>query len=212
MGLFLLFACSEKKQAEQEPISENLPFYQDASFTPQWLEEGSPALEKFHRIPEFSLLNQVGDTITEKNLDGKLVVADFFFTTCPGICPKMTRNMQWVQETFKDDPAVLLLSHSVTPEFDSIPVLTRYAKDYGIQGDKWHLLTGDRKQIYALGRQAYFVEEDLGIPKNEFDFLHTENFVLLDRQRRIRGIYNGLNKRSVQQLIDDIKLLLGESS
>jgi len=212
LGLFMMFACSEKKQGEPEQISETLPYYQDASFTPQWLEEGSLVLEEFHRIPEFSLLNQVGDTITEKNLDGKLVVADFFFTTCPGICPKMTRNMQWVQEAFKENPSVLLLSHSVTPEYDSIPVLAKYAKDYDIQGDKWHLLTGDRKQIYALGRQSYFVEEDLGIPKNEFDFLHTENFVLLDRQRRIRGIYNGLNKRSVQQLIDDIKLLLGESS
>lgn len=203
------FESNEVAQYEEELPSRtgSLPFYNDPSFTPLWLEEGSSELKDFHQIPAFSLTNQLGESITEQDLDGKIVVADFFFTTCPGICPKMTRNMQLVQEAFESDTEILLVSHSVTPEIDSENVLYKYANNHGVIKSKWHLLTGDRELIYQLGRQSYFVEEDLGLPKNEMDFLHTENFVLLDKQRRIRGIYNGLNKRSVQQLITDIKTL-----
>lgn len=217
-GMVLLLAScrqfepKEVAQHEGELPSRtaSLPFYNDPSFTPLWLEEGSSELEDFHQIPAFSLKNQLGESITEQDLDGKIVVADFFFTTCPGICPKMTRNMQLVQKAFETDSDILLVSHSVTPEIDQEDVLNKYANNHGVINGKWHLLTGERELIYQLGRQSYFVEEDLGLPKNDMDFLHTENFVLLDKQRRIRGIYNGLNKRSVQQLITDIKSLMAK--
>jgi protein SCO1/2 len=212
---WLSVSCHQKPKQNEVVLNENelpsrtatLPFYNDPSFTPQWIEEGDTKLLGFHQIPAFSLENQLGETITEQNLNGKIVVADFFFTTCPGICPKMTRNMQLVQKAFESDPDVLLVSHSVTPEIDNAEVLKKYAGNHDVLSGKWHLLTGEREVIYSLGRQSYFVEEDLGLPKNEMDFLHTENFILLDKKRRIRGIYNGLNKRSVLQLITDIKSL-----
>jgi protein SCO1/2 len=119
----------------------------------------------------------------------------------------MTANMDILQQEFKNDAEILLLSHSVTPEMDSIPVLKAYAENKGINSEKWHLVTGERSQIYDLGRNHYFVEEDLGEAKTDDDFLHTENFVLIDKNRQIRGIYNGLNKTAVQQLIADIKTL-----
>lgn len=134
-------------------------------------------------------------------------MTDFFFTVCPGICPKMMANMMDLQNEFLNDNDVLLLSHSVTPERDSVPVLKKYAEDKGIISKRWHLVTGRQEEIYKLGRKDYFVEEDLGLEKEVDDFLHTENFVLIDRKGHIRGIYNGLNKTAVQQLITDIKTL-----
>lgn len=190
---------------------EHLPFYSEASFTPNWIEPGDPALVNFHKIPVFSLLNQEGDTITEATFSGKIYITDFFFTVCPGICPKMTKNMGYLQDVFSDNQEVLLLSHSVTPRYDSIPVLKEYAEEKGVNSDKWHLVTGDRDEIYSLGRQAYFVEENLGIEKGLDEFLHTENFVLVDKNRHIRGIYNGLNKTDLETLIGDVQTLLKES-
>lgn len=119
----------------------------------------------------------------------------------------MTEQMARIQEAFLDDDEVLLLSHSVTPSRDSVPVLQTYALEKGVKSGKWHLVTGAREEVYRLGRQAYFVEEDLGIKRDLNDFLHTENFVLIDQNRHIRGIYNGLNSASVDQLINDIQKL-----
>ncbi len=184
-----------------------LPFYNEATYTPQWIIEKEVAND-FHQIPAFQLVDQEGDQITEQHLNDRITVVDFFFTSCPGICPKMTSNMMMVQEAFLSDDGVQILSHSVTPEYDSIPVLKEYAELKGIQKDKWHLLTGERSVIYDLGRNQYFIEEDLGLEKDPEDFIHTENFVLIDKNRRIRGIYNGLNKTSVRQLIADVKTLL----
>jgi len=188
-----------------------LPFYKEATFTPYWLDAKSEAADIMHRIPKFNLVNQLGEEVTEETFKDKIYVADFFFTTCPGICPKMTANMMVLQEAFLEEDDVLLLSHSVTPETDSVSTLKRYAETKGVIDRKWHLVTGDRKQIYDLGRRAYFAEEDLGVDKTEDDFLHTENFVLIDKNRHIRGIYNGLNKTSVQQLIADVKTLQHEN-
>lgn len=203
----LLVACTNLPKAAVAEQLE-LPFYQDATFTPHWLPAESDSLADWHRIQPFSLINQVGDTITEASLDGKIYVADFFFTACPGICPKMTSNMAILQEAFMDEPDIILLSHSVTPKYDSVAVLKEYAEAKGVDAKKWHLLTGDRDEIYRLGRHDYFVEEDLGLEKSRDDFLHTENFVLIDRNRHIRGIYNGLNRASVDQLAADIRSLL----
>lgn len=209
--IFFLASCSEKKQ-EKESRVDSLPYYAEASFTPQWISPQDPFLADFHQIPAFSLLNQEGDTITERSISGKIYVADFFFSTCPGICPKMTKNMVMVQEAFLEDEEILLLSHSVMPSWDSVSVLKAYAEEHGVNSQKWHLLTGNMEEIYSLGREQYFVEEDLGLQKSADDFLHTENFVLIDKQRHIRGIYNGLNKNSVQQLIADIKTLKLENT
>lgn len=214
--LFLLialsfFACNETQQAKKNSRVDTLPFYNEATFTPHWMASDDEKLKSFHRISPFKLTNQNGNTVTEKTFDGKIYVADFFFTTCPGICPKMTANMMDLQEEFLHDNDVLLLSHTVTPESDSVSVLKRFAKYKGIQSEKWHLVTGDRQEIYNLGRKDYFVEENLGLDKDEDEFLHTENFVLIDKNRHIRGIFNGLNKASVKQLIADIKTLKKEN-
>lgn len=205
----LLIGC-QSNRSEKTSRVENLPFYKEATFTPNWLDPNEvPA--NFHQIPSFSLINQNGDEVTETHLDGKLTVVDFFFTTCPGICPKMTDNMSIVQEAFLDEELVQIFSHSVTPEYDSAEVLLAYADQKGIVNGKWQLLTGKRSTIYDLGRNQYFVEEDLGLEKDPDDFIHTENFILIDSNRRIRGIYNGLNKSSIQQLIADVKTLKKET-
>lgn len=186
---------------------DTLPYYNEATFTPHWISPDSDELASFHQISSFNLVNQNGQYISEATFNGKIYVADFFFTSCPGICPKMTDNMGVLQEAFLADDDVLLLSHSVTPERDSVAVLKRYAVEKGVVSDKWHLVTGIQAEIYRLGRKDYFVEEDLGVNKRPDDFLHTENFVLIDKNRHIRGIYNGLNKAAIQQLIADIKTL-----
>lgn len=207
--LLLATACNPKP-SEIESRVEILPFFDEATFTPKWIELHDQKLRNFHRIPDFSLVNQEGKTITQQDLQDKLYVANFFFTTCPGICPQMTANMDILQEEFINDGDILLISHSVTPSRDSVAVLKSYAEKRGIDSKKWYLLTGDRDQIYNLGRNAYFIEENMGIEKTLDDFLHTENFVLVDKQRHIRGIYNGLQKTSVKQLIADIETLKNE--
>lgn len=202
--VFTLLGCNNKSNSEKESA---LPYYGESSFTPKWLATDSKEAMEMHRIPNFSLINQNGEVITRNTFKNKIYVADFFFTSCSGICPKMTSNMSVLQEAFKTDDDVLLLSHTVTPETDTVEVLNEYAKTKGVKPNKWHLVTGSRSEIYNLGRNAYFIEEDLGELKTDDDFLHTENFVLIDKNQHIRGIYNGLNKTAIQQLIADIKTL-----
>ena len=206
----VLMACGEKRNTEKESRVAVLPYYDEPSFTPIWLSEQSDSITGIHRIPNFTLINQMGDTLTEKTFENKIYITDFFFTSCPGICPKMTQNMTLLQDAFLNDADILLLSHSVTPELDSVPILRHYADAKGVVDNKWHLVTGKRKDIYNLGRFAYFIEEDLGFQKTEDEFLHTENFVLIDKNRHIRGIYNGLNKTAINQLIADVKTLQKE--
>lgn len=201
----MTMACQHSSAVKESRV-DMLPFYNEASFTPNWMTaEEVPT--NFHRIRPFKLINQEGDTISERTFAGKIYVVDFFFTACPGICPKMTANMHLVQKEFLQDDEVLLLSHSVTPESDSVPTLKHYAEEKGVVTGKWHLVTGPRDVIYKLGRKDYFIEEDMGLQRKDDEFLHTENFVLIDHDLRIRGIYNGLNSSSVNQLIADIRLL-----
>ena len=207
--ILLIVTCQNTKKEVVSSRVSNLPYYNEASFTPKWIAAQSDVLKSFHQIPDFNFTNQDGETITQKTFENKIYVTDFFFTTCPGICPKMTANMDILQKEFINDASVLLLSHSVTPTIDSVAQLKKYALNKNI-GKNWHLVTGDKKEIYDLGRQFYFVEEDLGTPKGIDDFLHTENFVLIDKNKHIRGIYNGLNTNAVQQLIADIKTLKKE--
>lgn len=214
---FLLFFTNCKREIKKETAAlqamsrvEYLPYYNEESFTPKWLRPSSEEEQAFHKIPNFKLVNQLGDTVSQKTFANKIYITNFFFTSCPGICLKMTGNMNLLQEAFKSDDAILLLSHSVTPTIDSVQVLNTYAEKNGIIASKWHLVTGDRQEIYNLARNEYFVENDLGIPKNDNDFLHTENFLLIDRNSHIRGIYNGLNRASVSQLITDVNTLKSE--
>ena len=160
-----------------------------------------------HHILDFSLVDQEGTTITLNDLKGQVILADFFFTTCTSICPKMSTQMARVQEAFQDDPRVVLLSHSVTPEMDSVPALKAYAELHGAIPNKWHLMTGDRAQIYRLARKSYFAALDEG-DGGPNDFVHTENFVLVDPQHRIRGFYDGTSEKEVDRAIHDIGRLL----
>lgn len=197
--LSIIIACNDNKK--------KLPYYNTPDFTPIWK---MPNENTFHKIRSFKLINQENQVFTEKDIEGKICVADFFFTACPGICPKMTNSMADIQKEFANDNEILLLSHSVTPEKDSVALLLQYAKEKKVDFKRWKLLTGDKNEIYDLGRKYYFVEEDEGVKKGNDVFLHTENFILIDKQRHIRGIYNGLDPNSIQNLIRDIKVLKSE--
>ena len=197
-------ACKQKADAD----ARQLPFYNTASFTPVFVNE---VPDSFHRIPPFHLTDHTGKDFTEQDLDGKISVVDFFFTACPGICPRMSTNMKVLQDSFLTNDRIQLLSHSVTPAFDSVPVLQQYAIRKGVNSKRWRLLTGPKEEIYTLGRRFYFVEEDEGEKRDTSQFLHTENFILLDGKRHIRGIYNGLSLPSIRNLIEDIRELEKES-
>ncbi len=201
----LLFACCRSANDKKE--TEVLPFYNTADFTPQWISRSSPAYAAIHTIPAFRFVNQEGDTITEETVSGKIYVASFFFTACPGICKQLTGNLLLVQKAFKTDEKVLLISHSVTPENDNVTRLHQYAQRFGVDAAKWSLVTGNKQAIYQLARKAYFADEDMGEQKNTNEFLHTENLLLIDSQRRIRGVYKGTSVKEVNNLIADIKLL-----
>ncbi len=198
-----------RRVAANDPAT--LPYYADESFTPHWAESPDALDDDFHRVPPFSLLNQQGEPISEQTFAGKVYVANFFFTSCAGICAAMNANMHRVQEAFSGDEDVMLLSHSVTPEVDTPEVLLRYAERMDCEAGTWHLATGGHDEIYALGRQGYFVEEDRGRRRDTEAFLHSENLLLVDADRHIRGIYNGLERVDVDRLIRDIATLRGEN-
>ncbi len=204
-----VLSCNQPRQTSEQPATI-LPFYTSADFTPRWIEQSSPGYDSIHTIPPFQFVNQQGDTVTEKTFQGKIYVADFFFTACPGICKRLSTNLGLVQAAFKDDPNVMLLSHSVTPEGDSVPRLQQYAKAFGVLPGKWNLVTGNRDQLYRIAREAYFADQDLGMQKSSDAFLHTENFLLIDTHKRIRGIYKGTSVAEVENLIADIKVLQAE--
>ena len=188
--------------------SERLPVFHPNQLDKR-LVDRSGISEGEHHIKDFELIDQRGDTLRLADLDGKVIVADFFFTTCATICPKMSVQMARVQEEFKDEERLMLLSHSVTPEIDSVSVLAAYAELHGAEPDRWRLLTGDRAQIYRLARTSYFAALDEGDGGPD-DFVHTENFVLVDGQRHLRGFYDGTSEKDVDRLIGDLRKLLQE--
>lgn len=185
---------------------ERLPIYQPNMVSATLVDSSLQYVRKYHSIADFKLVNQNGDTITQNTYADKIYVADFFFTTCPSICPVMTANLAEVQDEFKDDNEVLLLSHSVTPEIDSVAQLKKYAIEKGVIDQKWNLVTGDKKQIYELARKSYLAVMDDG-DGGAYDMIHTENFMLIDKERRIRGYCDGTNKEEVEKLIRDIEIL-----
>ncbi|MXN91856.1 SCO family protein [Flavobacterium sp. Sd200] len=193
---------------------KTLKIYSPTDVNPELADSTVQAIAHHHKIAPFAFTNQNGKIITRKDYEGKIYVADFFFTTCQTICPKMTKNMAWLQEQVKNMPNVMLLSHSVTPDIDTVPVLRAYADEQGAIDGKWNLVTGNKKDIYYIARKSY-----LAVKTTEsselYDMVHTENFILVDTKGRIRGFYDGtnLNKetdpgvKNVQQLLEDIKWL-----
>lgn len=188
---------------------KTLPIYNPADVNPELVDSTIQYKSKYHTIADFSFVNQNGDTITQKDYEGKIYVADFFFTTCGSICPKMTTNLEDVQKAVLNNPKVMLLSHTVFPEVDSIPVLKAYAIKHHVADSKWNLVTGDKKKIYTMARKSYLAVK-LGRPDQLYDMVHTENFVLVDQKRRVRGFYDGTNKEEIKRLLEDIEFLSKE--
>lgn len=198
--LVSLASCKNKIESQTEM---KLPYFNGSDFTPQWEN-------REHKIPEFSFVNQEGETVTNKTFEGKTYIADFFFTSCPGICPKLTKNMYSLQETYKNDNNIMLLSHTVMPWKDSISVLKQYAKKHDVNNKKWHLVTGNKDELYSIARNGYFADEDFIKTQDENNFIHTENFILVDEKGYIRGVYNGTLEIDVERLKRHINILQKE--
>jgi protein SCO1 len=197
--LFLLLSCAQKEKTEQ------LPYYDSPDLTPHWKDDEIRIVS--HRIAPFQLINQEGVSITNADMRGKIYVANFFFTTCGSICPRMINNLQKIQTTFSNDTSVMILSHTVLPEVDSVSRLKKFAMKKGISSRQWWLLTGEKDQLYDLGRRSYFADEETGFLRSKDEFLHTENCMLVDTNGRIRGVYNATLELEIDKLISHIKLL-----
>ena len=184
---------------------EVLPIYQPAEVNEKLVDSSIIHVAKYHKISDFKLTNQNGKEITQANYKDKIYVADFFFTTCQDICPVMTKNMYQLQEELKNDNQILLLSHTVIPEVDTVEQLKKYAIENNVDDSKWNLVTGDKKQIYELARKSYLAVEDSNY--SQYDMIHTENFMLIDKERQIRGFYDGTNSEDINRLLKDIEIL-----
>jgi protein SCO1/2 len=189
-------------------VEKKLPIYQPATVNAELVDSTIQHQKKYHRIADFSLTNQNGQIITQEDYKDKIYVADFFFTNCQTICPIMTKHMKDIQNAFITDNDIKILSHTVTPDIDSVAQLKRYAQEKGVNATKWNLVTGDKKQIYELARKSYLAVKDDG-DGGPFDMIHTENFMLIDKERQIRGFYDGTDLKEIERLIDDIKTLKG---
>lgn len=190
-------------------VDKTLPVYSPSDVNPRLVDKSLRHQKKNHKVADFKLINQNGKTITQKEYQGKIYIADFFFTRCQTICIAMAYNMSELQEKYKNDKDIMFLSHSVTPVMDSVSVLKEYAERKGVIDGKWNVTTGSKKHIYELARKSYFAVLDEG-DGGEQDFIHTEQFVLVDKERRIRGYYDGTDKEDMQKLQDDIVLLKSE--
>ncbi len=191
-------------------VKKPLPIYQPAMVSEELVDSTIQHQQKYHKIADFSLINQNGETVTQDNYKDKIYVADFFFTTCQTICPVMTDHMYQIQKEIISDDDVMLLSHSVTPKIDSVAQLKKYAREKGVIDRKWNLVTGDKKQIYALARKSYLAVKTDG-NGDQYDMIHTENFMLIDKKRQIRGFYDGTKSDDISKLLEDIKTLKDES-
>ncbi|MGM0634620.1 MAG: SCO family protein [Bacteroidota bacterium] len=194
---------------QQLKPTPKLPVYQPEMVTAELVDTTVQHVRKFHKIGDFKLTNQNNENITPADFEGKIYVADFFFTTCQTICPTMTENMKVLQDKFEDDDEIKLLSHTVTPEIDDVEQLRAYADKQGLIDGKWHMVTGDKKHIYELARKHYLASKTDG-DGGPYDLIHTENFVLVDKEKRIRGFYDGTNLEEINQLIEDIAILKNE--
>ena len=186
-----------------------LPIFQPAQVNEELVDSTIQHVKKYHTIADFSLINQNGKTVTQDTYNNKIYIADFFFTTCQTICPIMTDHMVILQNQLKLDPDVMLLSHTVTPEIDSVAQLKKYALNKGVLDSKWNLVTGDKKEIYQLARKSYLAVKSYG-DGGEYDMIHTENFILVDQKKRIRGYYDGTLEEDIESLLNDIDILKKE--
>lgn len=191
--------------------TKRLPFYAPGkNINPELVDSTIVHIKKRHKIADFKLVNQNGDTITQENYQDKIYVADFFFTTCGTICPIMTGNMKKIQQATLLDNDIMLLSHSVMPNIDTVAQLKRYAKEKGVISSKWNLVTGSKKEIYDLARKSYLVAKYDPKPEDIYNIIHTENFVLVDKENRPRGMYDGTKEEDIEKLLTDIEILKEE--
>lgn len=197
-GMIVVYPMLVKKQ--------RLQVFQPKDVNPELVDEDMQRTAKAHRIAPFKLIDQNGDSVTNKTFEDKIYVADFFFTTCPSICPKMTANLSELSEHYAEDDDIMFLSHSVTPVRDSVPVLAAYADKYQVNSEKWRLTTGEKTHIYELARRSYFAVTTEG-DGGDSDFIHTENFILVDKERKIRGFYDGTSAEDMERLKEDITIL-----
>lgn len=199
----VLLSCNAK--------NEVLPYYNTPDFTPLFIRNPKMVQDSItHRIGNFSFTDQDGKAISQSDIEGKIHIANFIFTSCGSICPVMTQNLKKASSYFMQDSNIVWLSFNVTPWIDSVPVLKAFKQHNDITNPNWHFLTGSKAAIYHLARTSYFAEEDLGFTKDSTEFLHTEHILLIDKTKRIRGIYNGTLKLDIEQLITDIKILSKE--
>lgn len=183
----LIFICSCKISKQR------LPYFDSYDFSPKWNSVD-------HKIPKFQLINQNGDTITNNDYTGKIYIADFFFTTCPGICPKLTKHMKILEDLYSNNDQIKFLSHTVMPWHDSVSVLNEYGKRYDIESEKWNLVTGEKEEIYRVARDGYFADKSFKAQESANEFIHTENFYLIDKSGKIRGVYNGTLEIEIERL------------
>lgn len=200
--IFIMVCISSCKQSSEKV----LPIYNPSNFNPELVDKSIKNKTEHHTVSDFKLINQNGDTITQNNYNNKIYVADFFFTRCGTICPLMTNNMVLLQQEFINAKDVMFISLSVTPEIDSISILREYATNKGVIDSKWNITTGDKKHIYNLARKSYFAVVEQGDGELQ-DFIHTPNFILVDKKKQIRGIYDGTSIEDVEQIIEDIRIL-----
>lgn len=196
IGSLLILGCGEERT--ESPL---LPYYNDSTLTPLFVADDSVEGRVTHQVGDFRLTDQNGREVTGEMMEGRITVIDFFFTRCPGICPTLSDNLARLQDSLSDVEDLLLLSFSVTPDIDSVPILKDYAESYGADDDRWRLMTGDRELIYSFARTSLFADVDTG----QDSFLHSETFFLIDRERRIRGVYNGTLGPEVVNLIADVR-------
>ncbi len=204
IGFITFTSCDPKDHNEFR-----LPIYTPADLDPDWVDQSLKNSTEPHVVKDFEFINQNGLVVNENTVEGKIYIAEFFFTTCPGICPTLTKNTKKIQDEFLNDDDVLILSHTVYPEHDSVPVLHAFGEQHNINSMKWHLLTGSKQDLYGISQKGYFAisyQPDL----SDDGFIHTENVVLVDKQRRLRGIYNGTNVHEMNRLIEDIYILKKE--
>ena len=198
--LFIFISCDEVSKKQ-------LPIYNPIDFNPKLVDKSIRNVSDNHRVKDFNLINQNGIKVSSKDYENKIYVVDFFFTSCPSICPIMTNNMLLIQEEFIQNNNIMLLSMSVTPEIDNVEVLKKYAIEKGVIDSKWNITTGSKKHIYELARKSYFAVLDQGDGGLQ-DFIHTPNFILVDTKKQIRGIYDGTVEKEISRLIQDINILV----
>ena len=198
--IFLFISCNQDS-------NKQLPIYNPVDFNPKLVDKSVRNITENHTVSDFNLINQNGTIITSKDYENKIYVVDFFFTSCPSICPIMTNNMLKIQDEFINNDDIMLLSMSVTPEIDNVEVLKEYAIEKGVIDSKWNITTGQKKHIYELARKSYFAVVEQGDGGLQ-DFIHTPNFILVDTKKQIRGIYDGTEENQISRLIRDINVLV----